>query len=631
MSPLVLEAVTRANQHPETEALLGRPISAGWLSRGYVWSDETGWSEGKLWIPVTGVKAAGMLYGQGGQADSPWVFSDLRLKADDGRVLDLLAPIPQPSLLPLPNMTRIYIVPLGDVQGLGLDELPEFYRKQYNLSVELVAPVPLEPKVRNDSRRQLIFEELIELMQRRFPPLAKDKSAYLIGVTDEDMYIRDFKWRFSYTGYEPAERAGVVSARRFVPYPLAGNESLFRSRVRKMVSRTIGFVVFNLPRSDDPSSVLYKELYGSASADLMSDRFEGLGSQAVVDEFKTAHGRRPQAAEIIPHLADFDYSKVDGRYPCLRIKKPKDAAPDAMEVALTMCTQGVFLDKELDEIEIDLRGNLVTRTTDLFLPGPVSLSVTRCYRAWDSFSRTFGENTAFAWDLFPVGSRQPYTYIEIIPCDGNRLRFERISKGTGYADAVYEHRATNTAFLGARIKWNGNGWDLKLRDGSLYLFPESYYAKKSIDGALTGLHDPSGAAVKMERLERRNLKKISTPDQRWIALEHDAADRIMTAQDHQNRKVNYLYDHGGRLTEVRGLKSLTRYSYRNAYLAVATENDRRLAEFDYEYGNISRVTLPNRGVYRFQYEYDPSDKERVRRAIVTLPDGSSKKFEFEKQ
>src|SRR4029077_9557649 len=43
-SPLVLEAVTRANQHPETEVLLGRPISAGWLSRGYVWSDETGWS-----------------------------------------------------------------------------------------------------------------------------------------------------------------------------------------------------------------------------------------------------------------------------------------------------------------------------------------------------------------------------------------------------------------------------------------------------------------------------------------------------------------------------------------------------------------------------------------------------------
>ena len=290
-----------------------------------------------------------------------------------------------------------------------------------------------------------------------------------------------------------------------------------------MVSRTIGFVVFDLPRSDDPSSVMYKDLYGSNSADLMSDRFEGLGARAVVDEFKSAHGIRTQPAEILPHMTHFDYSKVDGRYPCLRITKPKNGAAEAMDVALSMCVQGVYLDKELDEIEVDLRGNLVTRATDLFVPGIIALSTTRCYRAWDSFSRTFGQNTAFAWDLFPIGSRQPYTYIEIIPCDGNRFRFERISKGTGYADAVYEHRTTNTAFLGSRISWNGNGWDLKLQDGSLYLFPESYYAKKSIDGALIEFRYANGLAVKMERRERRNLKKISTTDQRSITFEHDTA------------------------------------------------------------------------------------------------------------
>src|SRR5258706_938746 len=84
-SPLVLEAITRANEHPETEALFGRPLSAGWLSRGYVWRDETAWSEGKIWIPVNGVKANGVLHARGGQADGPWVFSELRLVRDDGR------------------------------------------------------------------------------------------------------------------------------------------------------------------------------------------------------------------------------------------------------------------------------------------------------------------------------------------------------------------------------------------------------------------------------------------------------------------------------------------------------------------------------------------------------------------
>jgi predicted Zn-dependent protease len=631
MSPLVLEAVTRANQHPETEALLGRPISAGWFSRGYVRSDETGWSEGKMWIPVTGVKAPGMLYARGGQADSPWVFSELRLIHEDGRALDLLAPTAQPSLLPLANQVRVYIVPIGDVMGLGLDELPEFYRKQYDLSVEVLAPVPLEPRARNAARDQLIFEELVELMRHRLSKLAQDKSAYLIGVTDEDMYMRDRNWNFAYTSYSPFDRAGVVSSHRFIPYPLAGNENLLRARVRKMVTRTIGFVVFELPRSEDPSSVMYKDLYGPSSADIMSDRLEGLGARAVVDEFKTGHGIRPQAAEILPHMAKFDYAKVDGRYPCLRIRKAKSGALHDLDVALTKCTQGVHLSEEVDEIEVDLRiGNLVTRTTDLFMPGAHPIAAARCYRSWDNTVRSFGRNAAFSWDVYPIGSRQPYTYLEIIPCDGNRLRYERISRGTGYADAVYEHRTTNTAFLGSRISWNGNGWDLKLRDGSLYVFPESYYGKKDTDGALIEFRDAKGQTVKMERRERRNLKKISIPDQRWITIEHDTADRIMTAEDHQGRKVIYLYDHGGRLTEVRGLKAVQRYAYDNTYLMKVEENDRLIADFDYEDRRVSRVTLPNLGTYRFRYEYDRADENRVMRSIVTVPDGSTSKFDIPK-
>jgi predicted Zn-dependent protease len=627
-SPLVLEAVTRANQHPGTGALLGRPVSAGWLSRGYVWSDETGWSEGKMWIPVSGVKGNGMLHARGGQADSPWVFSELRLIHDDGRVLDLLLPVAQTSLVPLPKQVRIYIVPMGHVQGLGLDELPAFYRNQYGLAVELLEPVSLEPTARNSARGQLIFGELIELLHRRLPNLAKDKSAFLIGVTDEDMYIRGNNSNFAYTAYDPPQRVGVVSSHRFIPYPLAGQENLLRSRIRKMVSRTIGFVVFNLPWSNDPSSVMYKDLYGAASADLMSDRFEGLGVRAVVDEFKSAHGMPAQPAEMLPDAAKFDYSKVDGRHPCLRISKTQETAPGGLDVALTKCERGVYLDQELDEIEVDLRGNLITRTTDLFVPGALALSTTRCYRAWDSHSRTFGQNTAFSWDLFPVGSRQPYTYMEIIPCDGNGLRFERISKGTGYADAVYEHRTTNTAFLGSRITWNGNGWDLKLRDGSLYLFPDSYYGKRSADGALSGFRNAEGSTVKIERPNRRNLKKISTAEHRWIAFEYDMADRIITAEDYLKRKVDYLYDHGGRLAEVRGLKSTTRYFYDNRHLIAVEENGRRTAEFAYEDGRVSRLTLPDRGSYRLRYEYDPAETERVLRSVVTAPDGSLSKFDL---
>ena len=627
-SPLVLEAITRANERPETETLFGRPINAGWLSRGYVWSDETGWSEGKIWIPVNGVKANGTLYARGGQADGPWVFSELRLVHDDGRAIDLLAPVAQPSLIPLAKDVRIFIVPLGAVQGLGLDELPKFYQERYGMSVKLVEPIPLEPETLNRARKQRIVEEMVQLMRRRLPELAKDKSTFLIGVTDEDIYIRDVNWDFTYTAYKTRQRAGVVSSHRFVPHPLAGNETLLRARVRKMITRTIGFVVFKLPRTDDPSSVMYREIYGSASADLMSDSFEGLGSRAVVDEFVNAHGMAPSRAELLPGVSDFDYTKVDGRYPCVHVKNNGNGLP--ANVMIGKCAQGTFLDRELDEIEVDLRvGTLITRTSDLFVAGKIPLAATRCYRSWDNTARTLGRNTALSWDLFPIGSRQPYTYIEIITCDGQRLRYERISKGTGYADAVYEHRETATPFLGSRFSWNGNGWDLKLRDGSLYLFPESYYAKKPVDGALIGFHDATGLALKLERRERRNLKTIIAPDQRSITFEHDSSDRVIKAEDDQKRRVEYRYDHGGRLVEVQGLRSTTRFKYANTYLMATEENGRQSAEFDYEDKNrLSRITLPDGRSFRIRYDYDPVDKDRIIRAFVTSPDGSVAKFEI---
>ena len=514
-----------------------------------------------------------------------------------------------------------------------MDELPEFYRSRHGLFVQLLDPVPLDAKARNTAREQLIFGELIQLMHARYPHLAKDKSAFLIGITDEDMYIESLNWNFAYTAYNERARVGVVSSARFIPHPLAGNETLLRARIRKMVSRTMGFVVFDLPRSNDPSSVMYRDLYGSASADLMSDSFEGLGSRAVVDEFRGAHGMEPAQSEIPPEAASFDYSKVDGSYPCLRLTKAKNAAEKPMDVKVTKCVQGVYLDGPVDEIEVDLRiGNVITRTTDLFISGTIPLAVTRCYRSWANFVNSFGFNTSLSWDLYPTGSRQPYTFVDVNTCDGNQLHFERISKGTGYADAVYEHRATATAFLGARFGWNGNGWDLKLRDGSIYVFPESYHAKKPVDGALIHFRDAKARALKIERTERRNLKRITSPEGRFITFLHDSADRIFQVEDDQNRKVSYLYDHGGRLVHVRGPRSVIEYSYSDSSLMFISEDGRRIVNFQYgDWGRIEWISLPDRRSYLFRYEYDPRDEKQVRRTFVTGPNGSVTKFDIRPQ
>jgi YD repeat-containing protein len=300
-----------------------------------------------------------------------------------------------------------------------------------------------------------------------------------------------------------------------------------------------------------------------------------------------------------------------------------------MKATLTRCLARSFIDSEVDEIEVDLRTGLVmTRTTDLYIPDAIPFAVTRCYRLWDNRSKAFGYNTALSWDMSPIGSRHPYTYINLILCDGRQIYFDRISKGSSYEDALYEHRQTASEFLSARFGWNGNGWDLKKKDGSLFLFPESYHAKRGVDGALVGLSNSAGDSVGIERGKRRNLNKIKLPSGRFISFEYDSGDRITKVDDDQKRTVNYEYDLAGRLVKVQRQMSVSRYSYDGTYLKAIDLDERRLLDLEYRRGRIARLSIRDMRSYRFQYDYDPRDNYTVTRAYVTDPDGLVTKFDI---
>jgi hypothetical protein len=65
----------------------------------------------------------------------------------------------------------------------------------------------------------------------------------------------------------------------------------------------------------------------------------------------------------------------------------------------------------------------------------------------------------------------PYTYQELILPNGARVRFDRITAGTNFNNAVYVHVSSGTPFYGARIVYvpNPSSWLLTLRDGSSYV------------------------------------------------------------------------------------------------------------------------------------------------------------------
>jgi len=172
-----------------------------------------------------------------------------------------------------PPTKRIYVVPLGAFPAASLERLLVYYREKHGLNLESPPQVEVGRESFDALRRQLIAEELVALMKRHNPQQANDPAAILLGVTRGDMYIRSYDWRFA---YREGERFAVVSSARMDPsnFPrLPANPGLLELRLRKMISKQIGILVFGLPQSRDKRSVMYGPILSLGDLDAIGEDF----------------------------------------------------------------------------------------------------------------------------------------------------------------------------------------------------------------------------------------------------------------------------------------------------------------------------------------------------------------------
>jgi Domain of unknown function (DUF6531) len=131
--------------------------------------------------------------------------------------------------------------------------------------------------------------------------------------------------------------------------------------------------------------------------------------------------------------------------------------------------------------------------TDMTLPGPMPINITRVYRSADKTKgstfpynpRDFGYGTRLSYDIFlhsfSEASNGTYTDAEVIMPDGGRINCRRTdgNPATDYVDAVFTCDEQPTGiWFNSTIKWNagnpgntgGPGWDLKRTDGTTYHF-----------------------------------------------------------------------------------------------------------------------------------------------------------------
>jgi RHS repeat-associated protein len=240
-----------------------------------------------------------------------------------------------------------------------------------------------------------------------------------------------------------------------------------------------------------------------------------------------------------------------------------------------------FGDDDWDGDPVDLStGLFVYDKTDLLVTDVLPISVKRTYRQGDGASRSFGIGSAHLYDMF-LWSVNNYQETDLILPDGGRIHYVRISPGTGYGDAVYEHTTTPGAFYKSRIRHNGVGWDLIFRDGTVFIFPEF--------SPLSAIRDRYGNQISVFR-SGANITQVLSPNGRWIQFSYDSNNRVTQAKDNIGRAVGYTYDAGGRLWKVTDTNNgLTEYTYDSSGRMLTVKDARGIVYLTNEYDTNSRI------------------------------------------
>jgi YD repeat-containing protein len=252
-------------------------------------------------------------------------------------------------------------------------------------------------------------------------------------------------------------------------------------------------------------------------------------------------------------------------------------------------------------------GLFVLQHTDLYLPDVIPIALQRTYRPADPASRSFGIGAEQLYDL-TLWSAHNYTEADLILPDGGRVHYVRTSPGTGFNDAVYQNTATPTKFFGSSIRWNGAGWDLTLKDGTVYVFGDV--------APLQAIRDRFGNTVTITHANGQlgNVTRVTSPNGRWIAFTYDSAlpvNHVTQATDNIGRTVSYTYDANGNLSTVTDSEhNVTTYTWDTSHRLVSIKDGRNITWLTNQYDASDRVTQQTladpSAIYGFAYTTDGS-------------------------
>lgn len=169
---------------------------------------------------------------------------------------------------------RVCLLALGQVDAGLMRSLVDYYRDRYGLPISVIQPTFVPADMVDHQRGQLRAWELMDYSRIRGAQSFFGPEIVLIGITPVDIFneYSHYSWVFG-VKTAPEEPLAVISTFRMQPeiYGDPPDDELFQTRVRKMVSRYIGVLYYELPESPDPQSPLFNSIGGLADLDVMSE------------------------------------------------------------------------------------------------------------------------------------------------------------------------------------------------------------------------------------------------------------------------------------------------------------------------------------------------------------------------
>lgn len=282
---------------------------------------------------------------------------------------------------------------------------------------------------------------------------------------------------------------------------------------------------------------------------------------------------------------------------------------------------------------VDLSTGLVrVEQTDLVVGDVVPVSLSRTYQVLGRVpaAGAFGVGSPLGLALvLEVSPGTQFAQLELPT--GAQIGFVRTSEGTDPDDGVLEHRSTPTAFYGARITWNGGGWDLTLADGTTLVFGEN------TEPGLRAVRDRHGNQTTVVRERDRRgraageVVSVHSPTGRSVSLRHDEAGRVVEVRDHLGRAAAYGYDGQGRLASVSySWGDAIGYTYDGGHRLTGVTGPGGVTLVVNRYdrdGRVVRQELGDGAVFTFAYTTD--GEGLVTEAVVTDPAGMRRRVSFE--